>query len=279
MAEQSTEFAGLAALVTGGASGIGLATARLLASRGARVAVLDRVKPPEAAEDAGAAEGAGAAEDPGAAGDGIYPVIADVTDDAGVRAAVAQAGQALGGLDILVNNAGIGAAGTVEDNDDDEWRRVLDVNVLGIVRTTRAALPLLREAVREHGRAAIVNTCSIAGTAGLPQRALYCASKGAVYALTLAMAADHVAEGIRVNCVNPGTVDTPWVGRLLDAAADPQAERAALSARQPMGRLVTAEEVAAAIAYLASPLAGATTGTSLAVDGGMSGLRTRPRTA
>ena len=259
MAEQSTEFAGLAALVTGGASGIGLATARLLAARGARVAVLDRDQP---SDDAG---------------DGLVPVLADVTDDAAVRAAVAQAGQALAGLDILVNNAGIGAAGTVEDNDDDEWHRVLDVNVLGIVRTTRAALPLLRQAVRERGRAAIVNTCSIAGTAGLPQRALYCASKGAVYALTLAMAADHVAEGIRVNCVNPGTVDTPWVGRLLDAAPDPQAERAALTARQPMGRLVTAEEVAAAIAYLVSPLAGATTGTALAVDGGMSGLRVRPR--
>jgi 2-keto-3-deoxy-L-fuconate dehydrogenase len=258
MTEQSTEFAGLAALVTGGASGIGLATAGLLAARGARVAVLDRVRP-EAAED-----------------EGLYPVLADVTDDAAVRAAVAQAGQALGGLDILVNNAGIGAAGTVEDNDDGEWHRVLDVNVLGIVRTTRAALPLLRQAVRERGQAAIVNTCSIAGTAGLPQRALYCASKGAVYALTLAMAADHVAEGIRVNCVNPGTADTPWVSRLLDAAPDPQAERAALAARQPMGRLVTANEVAAAIAYLASPLAGATTGTALAVDGGMSGLRVRP---
>jgi len=141
MAEQLTEFAGLAALVTGGASGIGLAAARLLAASGARVAVLDRVKPP--------AEG------------GMYPVLADVTDDAAVRAAVAQAGQALGGLDILVNNAGVGAAGTVEDNDDDEWHRVLDVNVLGIVRTTRAALPLLRRAVGERGRAAIVNTCSI----------------------------------------------------------------------------------------------------------------------
>jgi NAD(P)-dependent dehydrogenase (short-subunit alcohol dehydrogenase family) len=258
---QSNEFAGLAALVTGGASGIGLATARLLADRGARVAVLDLkqgVKPDEETTD-------------------LYPVIADVTDDAAVRAAVAEAGRALGRLDIVVNNAGIGAAGTVEDNDDAEWHRVLDVNVLGIVRTTRAALPLLRRAARERGQAAIVNTCSVAAIAGLPQRALYSATKGAVYALTLAMAADHVAEGIRVNCVTPGTADTPWVGRLLDAAPDPAAERAALAARQPMGRLVSADEVAAAIAYLASPLAGATTGTALAVDGGMSGLRLRPR--
>jgi NAD(P)-dependent dehydrogenase (short-subunit alcohol dehydrogenase family) len=145
--------------------------------------------------------------------------------------------------------------------------------VFGIARTTRAALPLLRAAAGQRGRAAIVNTCSVAGTAGLPQRALYSASKGAVYALTLAMAADHVREGIRVNCVNPGTVDTPWVGRLLNAAPDPAAERAALQARQPTGRLVSAAEVAAAIAYLASPNSGATTGTSLAVDGGMAGLR------
>jgi len=260
MTVQSNEFAGLAALITGAASGIGLATARLLAARGARVAALDRV---QAGEESA----------------GLYPVVADVTDDAAVRAAVAQAGQALGGLDILVNNAGIGAAGTVEDNGDDEWHRVLDVNVLGIVRTTRAALPMLRRAARERGQAAIVNTCSVAAVAGLPQRALYSASKGAVYSLTLAMAADHVAEGIRVNCVTPGTAATPWVSRLLDAAPDPAAERAALSARQPMGRLVSADEVAAAVAYLASPLAGATTGTALAVDGGMQGLRLRPRPA
>jgi len=173
---------------------------------------------------------------------------------------------------VLVNNAGIGAVGTVEENPDDEWMRVLDVNVLGLVRVTRAALPHLRRSPA----AAIVNTCSIAATAGLPRRALYSASKGAVLALTRAMAADHVGDGIRVSCVSPGTVDTPWVGRLVASAADPDAERAALNARQPTGRMVSADEVAAAIAYLASPAAGSTTGVDLAVDGGMSGLRMRP---
>ncbi|GAA2883057.1 SDR family oxidoreductase [Streptosporangium fragile] len=245
------EFDGLRALVTGGGSGIGLAAATLLAERGATVASLDV----------------------NSSGGPFVEVKADVTDDAQVRAAVERAVEQLGGLDILVNNAGIGAAGTVEDNPDSEWLRVLDVNLLGMVRVTRAALPHLRRSAH----AAIVNTCSIAATAGLPQRALYSASKGAIQSLTLAMAADHVHEGIRVNCVNPGTADTPWVQRLLDAAPDPVAERAALEGRQPMGRLVSAAEVATAIAYLASPLAASTTGTVLAVDGGMQGLRLRPR--
>ncbi|MBX7548401.1 SDR family oxidoreductase [Streptomyces sp. tea 10] len=247
-----SDFAGLKALVTGGASGIGRATADLLAARGAQVAVLDR--------------------DLTGVDKPLLAYRADVTDDTSVRTAVERAAEDLGGLDVLVNNAGIGAQGTVEDNDDTEWHRVFDVNVLGMVRTARAALPHLRGS----SHAAIVNTCSIAATAGLPQRALYSATKGAVYSLTLAMAADHVREGIRVNCVNPGTVDTPWVGRLLDAAPDPAAERAALAARQPTGRLVSTAEVAGAIAYLAGPLSGATTGTALAVDGGMQGLRLRP---
>jgi 2-keto-3-deoxy-L-fuconate dehydrogenase len=245
------EFADLAAVVTGGASGIGLATATLLAQRGARVAVLDL--------------------NPDGVPEPLLGLAADVRDDAQVRSAVDAAAARLGAIDILVNNAGIGAQGTVEDNPDDEWQRVFDVNVMGMVRVTRAALPYLRES--RH--AAIVNTCSVAATAGLPNRALYSASKGAVQSLTLAMAADHLAEGIRVTCVNPGTADTPWVRRLLAVAADPEAELRALAARQPTGRLVSAEEVAAAIAYLASPLAGATTGTTLAVDGGMQGLRPR----
>ncbi|MFF3752693.1 SDR family NAD(P)-dependent oxidoreductase [Streptomyces sp. NPDC002018] len=251
------DFEGLGALVTGGASGIGAAIATLLLERGAQVAVLDR-------DCAGAPKG-------------TLALTADVTDDAAVRVAVDTAAAEFGGLHTVVSNAGLGAVGTVADNPDDEWRRVLDINVLGMVRTARHALPHLRRSAPERpGAVSITQTCSIAATAGLPQRALYSASKGAVLSLTLAMAADHVREGIRVNCVNPGTADTPWVGRLLDQAADPEAERAALEARQPTGRLVAAAEVAAAVAYLASPAAAAVTGTALAVDGGMQGLRLRP---
>jgi 2-keto-3-deoxy-L-fuconate dehydrogenase len=243
------DFDGVAVAVTGGGSGIGLATARLLAARGARVAALDL--------------------DPAPAASSALPVTADVTDYDSVRAAVATVAERFDALDVLVNNAGIGATGTVEDNSEDEWRRVLDVNLLGIVRASRAALPHLRRS----SSPAIVNTCSIVAVAGLPRRALYSATKGAVLALTLAMAADHVGEGVRVNCVLPGTADTPWVRRLLEATPDPERELAALRARQPTGRLVAAEEVAHAIAYLASPLAPSTVGTVLAVDGGMQRLR------
>jgi 2-keto-3-deoxy-L-fuconate dehydrogenase len=247
------DFEGLRFLVTGGASGIGHAVACAALEGGAAVTVLDL--------------------DPSNAPTGAIRHRADIADDASVADAVAHAAEAMGGIDIVVNNAGIGAQGTVETNSLDEWRHVFEVNVFGMVRVMRVALPYLRRS--DH--AAVVNTCSIAATAGLPDRAVYSASKGAVLSLTLAMAADHLHEGIRVNCVNPGTADTPWVARLLDRADDPAAERAALEARQPSGRLVTADEVAAAVLYLASPAAGATTGTSLAVDGGMAGLRLRPR--
>jgi NAD(P)-dependent dehydrogenase (short-subunit alcohol dehydrogenase family) len=245
----------LRAVVTGGGSGIGLATVRLLAAQGAAVAALD-LEP-------------GAASEPSGQARAPLGIRADVTDDSSVHAAIEEAADRFGGLDVLVNNAGVGAQGTVETNAYDEWRHVFDVNVLGIVRATRAALPHLRRSAR----AAIVNTCSVVATVGLPERALYGATKGAVYALTLAMAADHLTEGIRVNCVSPGTVDTPWVERLLQKAEDPAAARAALQTRQPLGRLVSADEVAAAIAYLIGPSAGAVTGSDLRVDGGLQGLR------
>jgi len=240
---------GLVAVVTGGASGLGAAIARRLRADGARVAIFDL-------QD-------GAAD---------LAVRVDVTDDASVRDGIQRVVDELGGVDIVVNNAGIGAQGDIAGNDDDEWHRVWDINVVGIARVTRAALPHLRRS----SSAAICNTSSIAATAGLPQRALYSATKGAVLSLTLAMAADHLREGIRVNAVNPGTADTPWIGRLLERADDPAAERAALEARQPHGRLVSPDEVADAVAYLVSPRAGSTTGVTLAVDGGMQGLRLRP---
>jgi NAD(P)-dependent dehydrogenase (short-subunit alcohol dehydrogenase family) len=252
MSERGVELDGLKAIVTGGAEGIGRATAELMRGLGADVAVLDR-----------ATDGVAAP---------LRPYRADVTDRAGVEAAVERAAADLGGIDIVVNNAGIGAIGTVEDNDDAEWHRVLDVNVVGMARVTAAALPHLRRS----SSPSVVNVCSIAALNGLPQRALYSASKGAVLSLTFAMAADHVADGVRVNCVCPGTVDTAWVGRLLQAADDPTAERAALEARQAIGRLVTPDEVARAIVYLASPLSGSTTGSALDVDGGVTRLRVRP---
>jgi len=246
------QLQGLVAVVTGGASGIGAAIARTLADEGARVAVLDR--------------------DPSGADPRFAAFAADVSSRAEVDAAVAAVAERFGRIDILVNNAGIGAQGDIAANDDDEWARVLSINVTGIARVTAAALPWLRQSPS----AAVCNTSSIAATAGLPQRALYSASKGAVLSLTRAMAADHLREGIRVNAVNPGTADTPWVGRLLGSAPDPAAERAALEARQPHGRLVAPDEVAGAVLYLVSPQSGSTTGTYIEVDGGMAALRLRP---
>jgi NAD(P)-dependent dehydrogenase (short-subunit alcohol dehydrogenase family) len=243
------DFEGLVAVVTGGASGIGAATASLLLQRGARVAVLDR-----------AIDGAP---------EGVFAVECDITDSDGVERGVASVVGQFGRLDVVVNNAGIGAVGDVSANTDEEWTRVLDVNVIGTARVTRAALPHLRRS--EH--AAVVNTASAVVFVGVRQRALYSASKGAVLALTLAMAADFAAEGIRVNAVAPGTADTPWVARLLEAAEDPEVAAEQLRRRQPLGRLVTAQEVAHSIVSLASPAAASTTGSVLRVDGGMTSLR------
>lgn len=251
MSTATESLTGLVAVVTGAGSGIGLATARRLHSRGVTVFGLD-LHEGEMAEVA-------------------TWVACDVGDYDSVERALAQVGEHTPVVDILVNNAGIGAIGSVETATETEWVQVFNVNVFGIGRVTKAALPLLRASAS----ASVVNTCSVAASVGLPQRAVYSASKGAVESLTRAMAADFLPDHIRVNCVNPGTADTPWVTRLLDQATDPESERAALERRQPSGRLVTPDEVASAICFLASPDQGVITGTVLAVDGGMHALQVR----
>lgn len=192
----------------------------------------------------------------------------DVSDpDACVEACDAIAREH-GGIDVLCNNAGVGAVGDVVSAPPEDWARVFAVNVFGVANMSRAALPHLRAAAR----GAVVNTCSVAASIGLVDRAVYSASKGAVLALTRAMAADEVAHGVRVNCVSPGTVSSPWVERLIADTGDPAATGDALRRRQPLGRLVGVDEVADAVAYLAADTT-FTTGADLLLDGGITGVR------
>jgi len=246
----NSDFKGLIAVISGAGSGIGLAVAKKLKAQGAEVFGLDL--------SAGELENSGA---------GIW-IQCDIASDESVDLAFKEITGKVSKIDILVNNAGIGAQGGVEATTTEEWSKVLNINVIGTSRVSSAALPLMRKS----SDGAIVNTCSVVATVGIPNRAIYSASKGAILSLTLAMAADLLPERIRVNCVNPGTADTPWVGRLLSQSTDPAKERASLEARQPIGRLISSDEVANAIIYLAHPEQKSTTGTVLAVDGGLHSL-------
>ena len=244
----NNNFKNLVAIVTGGSSGIGEATARLLQLRGAKVFVFDKNKPINPINN-------------------VKYLVCDITNREDVNKYVSEVSK--DGLDILINNAGIGVTGNVIQASDEDWHKVLDVNVVGTARMSAAAIPFLRKSKS----AAIVNVSSTVSLGGFSQIAVYSASKGAINALTLAMAADHIREGIRINCVVPATADTPWVGRFLKNSPDPQKQKQEIIAMQPMQRLVTAEEIAHAICYLASPVSISTTGTILNVDGGVSGLR------
>ena len=245
----SKEFSGLVSIVTGAGSGIGLEVARGLTERGATVFGFD-INQGEMASVA-------------------TFIKCDIGDAASVESAFAEFKKTSSKLDILINNAGIGSLTTVEKETDEIWHKVLNINVVGTARVSRAAIALLRESES----AAIVNTASVAAIDGIPNRAAYSASKGAILALTLAMATDHLADGIRVNAVNPATTDTPWVKKLLDQSPDAKAARSALESRQPMGRLVSPSEIASAIIFLASPVQASVTGTTINVDGGMHSLR------
>ena len=249
-------FEGKVVLVTGAGSGIGEATALAFGREGACVLAADlRIAGAERTAARIRAEG-GQAE--GSA--------ADISRSEDCRRAVAQAVQAFGQLDILVNNAGIGATGTVLTTEEATWDRLMAVNLKGTFLMSKAALEVM--VPRKSG--VIVNAGSIAGLAGIPDRAAYVVTKFGVVGLTRAMARDHVKDGIRVNCVCPGTTQTPWIDERLGESSDPEAALAALVARQPMGRLGRAEEMAAAYLFLASDESSFTTGTALVVDGGFS---------
>jgi meso-butanediol dehydrogenase/(S,S)-butanediol dehydrogenase/diacetyl reductase len=241
-------------LVTGAGSGIGRATALAFAREGASVAAADVSLPKAEAVVAEATAEGGRA----------VAVACDVSSPDDCARAVREVESALGPLDALVNNAGVGASGTVLTTDEATWDRLMRVNVKGTYLMSRAALAVM--VPRQRG--VIVNAGSIAGIRAVADRAAYVTTKFAVVGLTKAMALDHVKDGIRVNAVCPGTTMTPWIDERLAEAPDPKAALAALVARQPMGRLGTAEEMAAAYLFLASDESAFTTGTALVVDGG-----------
>jgi len=235
-----SSFAGKRALVTGAGSGIGAAVARRLAAGGADVIVADvALQPVEAlAREIGG-----------------RPLELDVRVEEQVAGAMRD-------LDVLVNVAGIGSTTTAPETPLDVWEDVFAVNARGTFLCCKHAIP----GMAERRRGSIVNIASVGALVGLRNRAAYCASKGAVVALTRALAVDHVGDGVRVNAVCPGTVDSPWVRRLVEDAGE---SLDALRARQPMGRLGLPEEIAEAVAFLASDAAAFVTGTTLVIDGGL----------
>ncbi len=245
-------LAGRRAIVTGAGAGIGRAIAVRFAAEGARVLVADL--------DSEAAEAVVRELDAPA-----MAQVVDVSSEESTAQMVRRAGDEWGGLDVLVNNAGIGVAATTPDTNPDDWRRVLDVCLSGTFFCMKHAIPVMRAG----GGGAIINLSSTAALVGVADRAAYSAAKGGILALTRAAAIDHVGEGIRVNCIAPGTVDTPWVDRITASYDDPAEARSAMEARQPHGRLVMPEEIAAMAAYLASEEAASVIGAAMVVDGGM----------
>lgn len=245
-------LAGKVCIVTGGGSGIGRASCVLFAREGGKVVVADKSR--EAAESV-------ARE----AGEAAIGLRTDVSDSRSVRAMLKQTVDRFGRLDVLVNNAGYGIPGSVVETDEADWDRLMAVNLNGVFYGCKYAIPIMRK----QGGGVIVNTASVVATVGIRDRAAYCASKGAVAALTRAMALDHVTEGIRINCIAPGTIDSPYFDEMLAKSEQPEEMRRELERRQAMNRLGTPEEIALGILYLACDDSSFATGSMLTVDGGM----------
>lgn len=245
-------------IVTGGAGGLGRAISQLLASEGAAVGVID-------IEGSTAEEAARSLKADGARSIGLE---ADVSSWDAISDAVRQVGEALGDIDGLVNNAGVAALGSVHEADAESWRRIMNVNVSGVVLASKAVLP----GMMERCRGVILNIASIAGLVGIRNMAAYCASKGAVLSLTRQMAVDYASFGIRINSISPGTIASTEMGlRLLDGDESPEARSRRL-ARYPMGRYATAEEIAQAALFMLSDEAEFATGSNLILDGGLTAV-------
>lgn len=248
------ELQGLIAIVTGASSGIGQSVCQTLLDFGVTVGALNR-------SEKGVPEGA-------------HLLQADATNQESVSNAVdrfiASLPETSQRLDILVNNAGVSFVGTVETGSEDDWRRVFDINVFGQMRVMRACLPYLRKS--EAASVIIMSSCSALN--GVPDRALYSASKGATQALAMAMASDLVTEGIRVNSLSPATVNTPFMEEIIANADEPEKRRKQFNERQATCHMIQPEELGLAVAYMAHPANRSLTGTTIEVDGGMKMLRT-----
>jgi NAD(P)-dependent dehydrogenase (short-subunit alcohol dehydrogenase family) len=247
----------LRAIVTGAGSGIGQAIAIRFAEEGARVVCSDINL--EAAQQT-----ASMLETPGLA----FQI--DVAKESEMKALIAFILEHFGGLECMVNNAGVGIAAKVTDTTEEDWDRVMNVCLKGTFFGMKHAIPAIQESVHpENTDGSVINMASIASFVGLIDRVAYSAAKAGILGMTRAAAMDHIPDGIRVNCIAPGTVDTPWVQRITAGYDDPEAARVAMRARQPHGRLVTAQEIAAMAAYLASLEAASVVGAAMMVDGGV----------
>lgn len=243
-------------IVTGAATGIGLAIAHRLSREGLSVAMLDL--------DEEGLEGASAAVEE--RGGRVTPYVVDVTDGQRVAEVFADFADRTAPLDLLVNNAGIGIAADVLTTAEEDWARILEVNLSAAYRTCRVALP----SMIERGSGCIVNVASVAGVVGVRHRAAYCASKAGVIGLTRAIAVDHGDQGIRANAICPGTVETTWLDRILADTPDAEQARQRMASRQLDGRMGSPEEVADGVAFLAS--ARFMNGAAIVMDGGMTAV-------